>query len=237
VEAYAQYAPIGVWKADGPASRTSTTVANPWPTGAFNLPRHAVLQGISLTDPLGTWPDSYKKVQGSNTNNGAVVNGAQWINSDSDDQLGLTTYTVGPNGTSGDGPNAPYEAYGQRSKVCPRGKPNGDRSRYNYPPAADGIVPRRVTRIWSANRVISTVEGKINSCDEITGEIKGVSFDTRIGGCLRASDGGEVACSTAVVDFLDDTGAPNEVKSSTFVMRRVADAITCEQVRSTLPTP
>jgi hypothetical protein len=197
--------------------------------------------GISLTNPEGEWPASRKDVIGTDVFDGSATNGAQWINSDGDDQLGLTTYTVGPSGVAADGSAlAPYENYGTHSTVCPRDNPDAPRSPYNYVPAAEGLRVRRVTRLWSANRTISGFEGTIKSCDQIDGLMTGPDngqphLDTRIAGCQRLGGNGEpavTACSAALVDSLDSTQTANQTLPSPIIMKRVADNIDCAAVRA-----
>jgi hypothetical protein len=238
-EAYAQYVPVNVWGRPGaPSTQYQSSIAPPLPTAKFELAQHASLGGISLTDPLGAWPTAYKDVEGTPEYDGSATNGARWIDSDNDGVFGLTTYTVGPNGVAADGSDlAPISAYGTHSTVCPRSKPDAARLPYNYPPSAEGLTVRRVKRFFSANRAISGLSGTINSCDDITGEITGpdnghVHFDTRIGGCLRANGDADTACSKSIVDFLDANNAPNEISANPFVMKRVADDVTCAQVRA-----
>ncbi|MET0390551.1 MAG: hypothetical protein ABW321_31555 [Polyangiales bacterium] len=230
-EAYAQYVPINVWgKPGAPSTQLSTTLLDASPNQPFVVPEHAILQGISLADPLGEWPSRRQDVEGADGFDGSATNGARWVDSDNDEVFGLTTYTVGPQGVAADGSDtAPIEGYSGRSETC--------NLPYNYPPAAEAnLVIRRVKRFFSANRVINSLEGTINSCDEVTGNVTGpangaMKFDTRIGGCLRANGDGEAACSDDVLEFLDTTAAPNEVNSSTFIMKRVADDVTCAAVR------
>jgi hypothetical protein len=98
---------------------------------------------------------------------------------------------------------------------------------------------RRVKRFSAGNRVISQYTGTINSCDEISGDVIGPNngharFDTRIQGCTRVNGSGEIACSDTIVDFLDTSNdASQTVNNNTFTMKRVADTVTCAQVRAT----
>jgi len=232
-EAYAQYVPISVWNAQTVSTHVTTRVAAPWPAQPFSLPRYAALQGISLSDTLGAWPESYAQVSGGGDE---VVNGAQWVNVDNDDQPGLTTLTVGPSGVVADGSaQAPLATYEPTSRVCPRGNSSADRYPYNYPPVLAGLNIRRVTRIFSANRVISELTGTIDSCDQLSGQVDNIQLDSRIQGCVYQTDSGEAACDDNAVKSLDSQAASYEVLGSSFVMQRIADAATCDQVRAALP--
>jgi hypothetical protein len=240
VEAYAQYAPAVVWSAPNPSGVSVTfDLANAVPGKAYQTPNIAALGGITLTDPNGTWPSDRRDVAGTSDSNATPVNGARWLDTDNDGVIGITTYAVGPNGVAADGsPSAPLTAYGTHSTVCPRSNPNAARSPYNYPPAAEGLTIQRVKRFASANRVISAYNGTINSCDDVSGTVSGpdsgsVHFDARVGSCIRVNGTAETACSSSLVDFIDETPqSQNKVDSSSFVMKRVSDTITCDQVRS-----
>ena len=120
--------------------------------------------------------------------------------------------------------------------ACPRGNPNAARYAYAYPPAADGLSIRRIKRFSSANRVISALEGTIDSCNEVSGNVVGPSnglsrIEGIIGGCIRDNNGGDAACSSAVLDFLGGGDQSQDIQSATFTMQRVADTVTCEQIR------
>jgi hypothetical protein len=235
-EAYAQYVPTAVWSGAGAASSSllDFSLPAPIPGSAYKTPRYAALQGIGLNDPLGEWPAKRQDVQGGNDFDGSAVNGARWLDTDNDTLFGLTTYAVGPGGVAAGGALGPLEGYGATSSVCPRSNSAAARLAYNYPPALDGLTPRRVKQFSSAHRAISELDGTIVSCNDISGNITGpdnghVHFDIRIGNCVRSDD---MACSASMLDFLDANQAPNAVSSHTFSMKRVADNITCEQVRA-----
>jgi len=234
-EAYAQYVPVSVWNAQTVSSHVVTSVAAPWPAQPYTLPRYAALQGISLSDALGAWPESLEQVSGGGSD---VVNGAQWVNVDGDDQPGLTTLTVGPNGAVADGSaSAPLATYEPTSKVCPRSNTSAARYPYNYPPVLDGLSIRRITRVFSANRVISELTGTIDSCDQLSGLVNNIQLDSRIQGCAYQTAGGEALCDDNTVKSLDAQAAAYEVLGSSFLMQRVPDGTTCEQVRAALPQP
>ncbi len=242
-EAYAQYGDV---KALGISSAPVTNIIvenlEGQPNTPFVTPMFATLSGISLADPLGPWPVNRRDVEGgAGEFDGSALNGARWVDHDADGFFGYTTYAVPPGGVSnqGDGPR-PLKNYGARSEVCPRNNPNGERLAYAYPPAIEGLATvRRVKRFYSANRSTSSYDGTIESCDRITGNVRGpnngrINYEAVIGGCIRDNNGGDVACSPAVLDFLQEpAGGSQTANSATFVMERVEDAATmCPAVRA-----
>jgi hypothetical protein len=240
-EAYSQYVPVAVWgKPGSPSTTVKLSLPAPVPGSAFKTPRYARLNGISLADPLGAWPESREDIEGSDAFAGSATNGARWVDSDQDSAYGQTTYAVGPGGETPGGELAPMTAYAQTSMTCPRGNETAARLPYNYPPGLDGVTPRRIKRFSSANRTVSELDGTIQSCDEITGNVTGPTeggarVDVRIGSCVRVdaeSDSGEAACSNSVLSFLDATQVNNTFDAQTFIMKRVAEGTTCEQVRA-----
>jgi hypothetical protein len=241
VEAYAQYVPLAVWEkiAAGSPAVVQMSLPAALPNTPFKSPLTAALNGIALTDPLGAWPATYKDIQGGPDYDGSAINGARWLDTDADGVAGLTTFTVGPGGAAADGsPSAPAEAYGPTSQACPRDTPSAPRSSYNYPPAADGLTLRRVKRFSSANRMISGFDGKLDTCQRISGTVFGPDdgrphFDARVGSCVRVNGAAETACSSAVVSASDSSAKGNgDTQTATFVMKRAADTTTCAQVRA-----
>jgi hypothetical protein len=238
VEAYAQYVPAAVWGSSAQRGMLHLSLPNAIPNADYKTPQMAGLQGITLTDPFGDWPPNRKDIQGGPEFDGSAVNGARWVDADGDGVIGMTTYTVGPGGiAAGSGPTAPLETYKATSDACPRANPNAPRSPYNYPPAAEGVTVRRVKRFGSANRSISALEGKINSCDLVSGAIVGpnagkVHYDVRIGMCVRVNGSDESACNATLLDFLDSNTQSDDQSGGKFVLKRAANAtITCDDVR------
>jgi EGF-like domain len=239
-EAYAQYQPSTVWSTtDRPGASVSFSLPNALPKAPFVTPSFAALSGISLTDPAGDWPGTRKDVQGSDNFDNSAVNGARWVDADNDGVAGVTTYPVGPDGAVADGsPNAPTTTFAKTSAACPRGNASAARLPYNYPPGVEGVSIQRIKRISSANRIISSLNGTLASCDQISGTIGGpsaggVRFDTRIAGCVRINGSGETGCSDTLIDFADtNTMVQQSEGASSFVARRVADTVTCEEVRN-----
>lgn len=238
-EAYSQYVPISVWdKAAATSTLVELSLPNALPGGAYKTPRFAILNGISLADPLGEWPARRQDIQGGNDFDGTATNGARWLDTDQDALFGSTTYTVGPNGETLGGDLAPITPYAQTSAACPRGDATAARLPYNHPPGLDGLTPRRIKRFSSASRVISELDGTIESCDVIKGSVTGpdngrAHMDVRIGSCVRVDgNSGEVACSSNLLDFVDESEAPSAFDSQTFIMKRVDPNVTCAQVRA-----
>lgn len=238
-ESFSQYAAASYFEgtANAPAMMTFK-VPKALPNEPFETAPMATLVGISLTDPMGAWPATRHDVQGSPDYDGSATNGARWIDADNDSLIGLTTYAVGPGGISseGSGPR-PIESYGATSPECPRNNANAARWPYNYPPAADGLQVRRVKRFYSANRTISSYKGKVDSCNQMSGDVVGPNggiqrVDAVIGGCVRVNGDGEAACSSSLLDFLGGGGQSQDVQSMKFKFIRSAANITCEQVRA-----
>jgi hypothetical protein len=238
-EAYAQYIPANVYGLPSmPVLRQSFKIEKPLPGSAYVTPMGVLLTGISLTNPMGAWPQNRSQVAGSPDSGSNIVNGARWIDADDDKAIGITTYAVGPGGISsqGDGPR-PIESYGATSMVCPRSNPNAARLSYNYPPANEGLTVRRVKRIYSANRAITANRATINTCDSLSGETVGpgsndnIVVDGVVGGCTRVEGSGEAACSSGLVDFFAGESS-QEAPPGKLEMRRAPDNITCAQARA-----
>jgi hypothetical protein len=236
-EAYSQYVPAVAWgAAAAPTTLVEFNVSAALPGAPYKTPRYAILNGISLTDPLGAWPAKRQDVEGGGDFDGSATNGARWIDGDQDSLFGVTTIEVGPGGQT---PFvlSPITPYAQVSSVCPRSNPSAARLQYNYVPGLEGLTPRRIKRVSSANRTISELDGTLQSCDLITGTVSGPDnghsqLDARVGSCIRADGDSEVACSSALIDFLDSAKAPSAIGSQTFKMKRVDATVTCEQVRT-----
>lgn len=238
-EAYVQYLPVEIWAQPSmPVTRVQMPLVEPLPGARFDSPDIAVVLGVSLTDPLGAWPASRADIQGGPDYDGSAVNGARWIDADDDGSIGVTNYTVPPGGLPIDGvaPD-PVAAFAASSRVCPRGS-QAERLPYNHPPAPEGLTVRRIKRVYTASRVITALRGALDSCEVIRGSVVGpndgqAQVDARIGGCVRVDGDAERACSTGPIDFLDDDEAQRQrVASGRFIMRRVADDITCAEVRT-----
>jgi hypothetical protein len=241
-EAYAPYIPADTWDLPTlPRSRVEVQ-RQPWvPGAAFETKLAAQLHGIALKDPLGPWPTSRHDISGTPGFDGTAVNGARWLDHDDDGFVGITSIVVPPGGvTSNTMAPPPPRAYGASSPVCPR--EGGPHTPYAYLPAtAEGAtnVPVRVKRFFSAFRVLSSFRGKLDSCDEISGDIYGrdgntVRMEARIGGCIRTHGDDETACNDSAIEFLDTAAQWDVSSEASFRAKRLpADAaVSCAAARA-----
>jgi hypothetical protein len=129
--------------------------------------------------------------------------------------------------------------YPALSPECPRSN-NGARSPYAYPPATSGgLNITRVKRVFSATRVIAEYDGKIDSCDALSGDVKGpdngqARSETRVAGCVRVNGDGESACSASVVDFLDTQPQTQTTSNAKFKLKRLPAAATCKDAQTAM---
>jgi hypothetical protein len=241
-EAYSQFMPVHIWDLPSmPHIKTHLSLPSALPGGPFETDLITMLRGLALTDPTGPWPTTYRNIAGSPDFYGSTVNGATWLDQDADDVIGITTYVVPPGGISADGsPPDPPRNYGPLSPTCPRS--GGPHTPYAYWPAptfGTNMPPIRVKRMYTASRVISAYKGKINSCDQYSGNIVGpdngkIQLEARVGGCVRTSGTGETACSSPAIDFIDQAAQNQTVVSATFLIKRMPSDVpaTCASVRS-----
>jgi hypothetical protein len=212
-----------------------------------------VLEGISLTNPLGAWPASASAIGGT-----SPTNGAQWVDVDGDTFDGLTLVVVPPGGIlqNTTGPYVPLSNYGAMSTVCPRSGGTPHLS-YDYVPGADlaagGVV--RIKRTYTASRIQSSMAGTIVSCDstgvtKITGTLSGPDqftgpdggvmneplIQARVGGCVEVSSSNttthEADCSATVQNELDTQSQNEHITRATVIIKRVASGISCASVRA-----
>ena len=94
-----------------------------------------------------------------------------------------------------------------------------------------------MTRFYSASRLISRFDGAFDSCDRIDGAVRGpadgntsIQSDLRFYGCVDDSD--DSVCGPTLVDFYDDTPQTQDITGASFVMLRVANTVTCDDVRA-----
>jgi hypothetical protein len=237
-EAYAQYVPFSVFGSPS-MPRTNITVSLPdsQPGAAFKTEMFAMVNGVKLDNPMGEWPKDRRQVAGAPDSEGTPVNGATWLDSDNDGSPGLTNYGIGPEGEKIDGvfPDPPMD-YGARSTECPRAN-TGERSAYAYAPAIPNgsLSVQRVKRVFTAQRATFSYDGKIDSCDAISGTAAGpdngiVRLEARVGGCVRVNGSAESVCGGSTIDFLDQQPQTQNFSVSTFKMRRLAEGATCKDV-------
>ena len=119
---------------------------------------------------------------------------------------------------------------------------------YAYLPGLEGLSVRRVKRVFAGSRLISSLDGVIDaaSCDLITGAVKGpgptgqMQSDARFVGCIRCSGtdcSSETDCSGSLVDFYDNTEQAQQVISASFILKRVASTVSCNDVRNSVAFP
>jgi hypothetical protein len=126
---------------------------------------------------------------------------------------------------------------GVTSLVRGSGYSSACRYYYAYLPIPTGsIVPPRAREIYLGSRALGAVDGSIISCDEVRGTVLGAMgdkplFNGRISGC-ETTAGSE--CSSSETDALDAEAGTSaqEIIDSRFVMVRVADDVTCSDVRA-----
>jgi hypothetical protein len=240
-EAYAQYQPTYIWTLPSiPEVSARAHPTDALPGSAFATDNVAMLMGISLKDPNGAWPSGRAEISGSPAFGGTATNGAAWRDHDSDTIIGLTSYVVPPGGIKADGidPDPPRD-FGATSPVCPRS--GGPHTPYAYWPAArEGLLqsPYRITRLYTASRVISAYQGSIQTCDLISGEVIGpedgkVKLDGRVGGCIRNNGATETACTSSIVDSFDSAVISERVTGASFQIKRSPTTqLTCAMVRA-----
>jgi hypothetical protein len=239
-EAYGQFTPESVWGSETmPRTNITVPLADSQPGAAFKTEMFAMLNGIQLDDPMGAWPSDRRQVAGAPESEGTPVNGATWLDPDNDGSLALTTFGVGPGGEPIDGvfPDPPV-AYESRSAECPRLE-GGERHPYAYPPAIPNgsLSVQRIKRVFTGQRATLAYDGKIDSCDVITGEVTGpdngqLKLDTRVGGCVRVNGSDESVCAAGAVDFLDQQPQTQNLSDAKFTIKRLADGASCADVRT-----
>jgi hypothetical protein len=244
-EAYAQYLPGPIYgTASMPVGNLSISVPKALPGQGYTEPQTATLLGISLTDPLGTWPAANTNI-GAGTNQ---TNGAIWVDNDSDGFEGVTSYAVPPGGISHTTAPFPLQDYGATSTACPRRSAALARLSYDYLPGIQGLTLVRVKRVYTASRFISSMTGKITTCDTtgatlIQGTLGGPDSgephaDARVGGCVEVAGTGdagtaEADCTAMVASEYDGQNQSESITSGSFIIKRVAKTATCADVRAT----
>jgi hypothetical protein len=204
------------------------SIPNALPGQAYAEPQSATLMGISLTNPLGAWPASSTNVgAGSSQTNGAV-----WVDNDNDTFPGVTSYVVPPGGISETTSPFPIENYPSTSSEC------GTAYAY-FPSFGTGGA---IKRLYSAQRMISSMSGTISTCDStgatlITGTLGGPDsnepkVDGRVDGCVQVNGTGEIACSSSTASTYDGQSQTQHITGANFVLKRVTSGTTCEQVRA-----
>jgi hypothetical protein len=238
-DAYAAYFPSTIYGLGSmPVGTLSITLTNPLPGQAYTEPQSATLLGISLKDPLGAWPAAAANVgAGANQTNGAI-----WVDSDNDGFAGVTSYSVPPGGILHTTSPFPIADYPSASTACPRGNPAAARLPYNYLPGVNGFTLEDVKRLYTAQRIISSMSGTITSCDAtgvtlIQGALGGpdngqVHADARVDGCVQVNGSGESNCSSTVANQYDGQNQTDQITGGSFILKRVPSTATCADVRA-----
>jgi hypothetical protein len=239
-EAYAQYVPVEVWDDHGAQTALQFSLPAALPGTPFDTPSIAELFGVTLSNPLGAWPTTRKDVEGGSEFDGSAVNGAHWLDSDGDGELGMTIKVVPPGGVAASATGGPPQSYAATSTKCPRSDAKAARSPYAYLPLPQGLGVKRIKRLYSAQRVALEFHGTFTTCDRASGMLTGpkggaLRMDTLIGGCAIVNGSAESACTAGLLDMTDGGGGATaglQLGSGSFVLVRVADALSCAQVRA-----
>mgnify|MGYP003407227808 CR=1 FL=1 len=240
-EAHGEYVPASVWSKLMP-TEMEVQLADPAPGASFETPLAAGVQGSRLSEPRGAWPGSRKDVEGSDDFDGSATNGARWNDLDNDGKPGVTISVVPPGGVAAGGAAAPFTEYGATSPDCPKGDDKAPRSPYAYLPVSYKGAVVRVKQLYTAQRLPAQFQGKLDSCNKITGKLLGASgedltSETLLAGCTIADGADDKPCPAELVDMLSQSSStlPPGLKLSTkgrFVLLRVPDSTSCADVRS-----
>jgi hypothetical protein len=156
-----------------------------------------------------------------------------------------------------DTPPDPPIDYAATSTACPRSNAAATRLPYNYLPYGElvslfpiNVDVYRIKRTRTATRQISHLDGALDSCDVLSGSIKGPSgqppiTQARVHSCVRCQGfdasvncNVEVDCSSTMVDFFDAEATSQQPTTATFLIERTDnDDITCDQARAFAFTP
>jgi hypothetical protein len=133
-----------------------------------------------------------------------------WVDDDGDGQPGVTSIMLNTGTSSACG--SPYA---------------------NLPIPSDG---NRAAKIFTGSRTLGNLDGRIADCNTITGNYHGPAsgmpqVEGHVDGCIKSDNTACTAAETASLDSGATTSA-NRILSATFSLVRVADNITCAQVRA-----
>jgi hypothetical protein len=246
-EAYVQFGTNQIWGLSSmPTETVSMSLPMAWSGEAFLTPRRASVVGMHLNEPLLAWPAADQNV-GTVASPG--TNGSYWVNHDGDSHPGVSVYVVPPGGLVDNDviPDAVLD-YPANASECTGNLP------YAWAPAFEcgtSCYYARVKRFNTASRVISELNGTLQSCDMITGDVTGpvdgeMRNDLRLEGCTRCTGSTSSAsctdanCGQAIVDFFDDAEQQQQVDDASFHIERIDlsaaanDVEACEIVRDQL---
>ena len=242
VGAIAEFLPGPIYGTSSmPVSTLTIPLVNALAGQPYTEPPSASLLGISLTDPLGAWPASDANVgPGVGADGGSTqTNGAIWLDNDDDKFNGVTSYSVPPGGISSSTAPHPIQSYGATSSACPRsgGTPDPYEYLFGFGPGLD-----QVKRLYTAQRVVSSMTGTINTCDSsgatlIEGTVGGpdngqAHADARVAGCVMVSGNGEANCTSQLTTFFDTQSQTEHITSGSFIIKRVASTTKCSDVQT-----
>jgi len=240
-EAYGQFIPLESWTRASTSVTAELPLAHALPGEPFITPTIVQLFGISLADPFGAWPTTRKDIEGSPNYDGSSVNGAQWLDSDDDGKLGLSTIIVPPGGLQGTATAGPPGGYTAESSACPRDQPRAARSRYMYIPFPQGLGVERIAALYMAQRLALELSGVVESCDRITGVLTGPSgadirLDGVLGGCSTINGSAQEDCSASLLSTAESGGGATSLGLNfgigDFVLTRADTDTTCADVRA-----
>jgi hypothetical protein len=221
-----KFANSAIWDLPTMASFSGTgRVGNLYAGASIDFDATAMLTGVSLKDPTGSWPaDERTLLDGTD---------GSFLDDDGDGFPGVTLTAK-----SGGLPATPY--------YTP--PPNDGALIYRNPVVnvGDGANPAtygRADKVYAGVRMLSSESGTLDTCDTASGDASVSSIDTHIPGCFLApctasgcQSPGNSACSASDYAVADATRPVYTITNSTFTARRLSGtAPNCATVRTTLP--
>jgi hypothetical protein len=105
---------------------------------------------------------------------------------------------------------------------------------YVLPPTGLGLFGSAPSadQLYLASRTVVSLDGKLQTCDDVAGTARISFFDSHVVGC-HVRNGGE--CSPGQIDFVDQSRTLYKITSATFTAKKVADDATCADARTALP--
>ena len=204
------------------------------PGDSFVTGSEAALVGIRLDDPLGAWPSNRSEVGGS-----GAVNGARWVDDDSDGVPGLTLWPRSTLDTTATGVSEGFDYVTVDFTVV----------------EPDLVVTERAGCVSVGTRVITHLDAAIDasSCNTITGSVinEGANgrfrscalvpeadWDTKAVSCTAEDWASAELCTETQLSILDDSD-PVQSSTATFDLIKLGDLsaadIDCQAVRDALP--
>jgi hypothetical protein len=206
-EAYAQDPDNSIWQSPTmPVVSQTVALPDADPGEPFVTPLTATLLGISVSDPLGEWPAAWNSP------------GVSFPDHDGDTNPGVTSYVK----TTGTSPSCGYEYHGLPNVVSgSAGTPEDEMD---------------IVRVYLGSRSLGYFDGELSGCERITGVVAGPNngmplVNGRVRGCYTETNR---ECTQEEFEFFDSTSGESSqhIMATRFTMIRVADGISCEQVRN-----